>query len=222
MLATVLVIESSTAEGSVAVLSGDAVAASVQFSARDSVSGVRTEAVGPAVAQCLAGAGVPASGLSAVVCGAGPGGFTSLRCAAAIAKGLCSALAIPLYAVSSLDLIAWSAPLCEGMSVVAITAGRGDWFAALVRCDAEGAREIGTAMLLSEVDLHSLASQNAATLVGPGLDIDVHPRAEAALMCIRQIEDAGPISLDAWEPTYGRLAEAQVKWEAAHGRALPV
>jgi tRNA threonylcarbamoyladenosine biosynthesis protein TsaB len=27
-------------------------------------------------------------------------------------------------------------------------------------------------------------------------------------------------SLDAWEPGYGRLAEAQVRWEAAHGRAL--
>jgi tRNA threonylcarbamoyladenosine biosynthesis protein TsaB len=28
------------------------------------------------------------------------------------------------------------------------------------------------------------------------------------------------VSLDAWEPAYGRLAEAQVKWEAAHGRPL--
>jgi tRNA threonylcarbamoyladenosine biosynthesis protein TsaB len=26
--------------------------------------------------------------------------------------------------------------------------------------------------------------------------------------------------LATWEPNYGRLAEAQVKWEAAHGRAL--
>ncbi len=222
MLGNVLVIESSTAEGSVAVLSGGAVTGSVEFSARDSVSGVRTEAVGPAVAQCLAGAGVSGNELSAVVCGAGPGGFTSLRCAAAIAKGLCSALAIPLYAVSSLELIAWSAPLCEGMSVAAISAGRGDWFAALVRCDAEGAREVGTAMLLSEAGLHSLASRNAAVLLGPGLEIDVHPRAEAAAMCIGRIEGAGPVSLDAWEPMYGRLAEAQVKWEAAHGRALPV
>jgi hypothetical protein len=27
--------------------------------------------------------------------------------------------------------------------------------------------------------------------------------------------------LDDWEPTYGRPAEAQARWEAAHGRALP-
>ena len=29
-----------------------------------------------------------------------------------------------------------------------------------------------------------------------------------------------PVELASWEPDYGRLAEAQVKWEAAHGRAL--
>jgi tRNA threonylcarbamoyladenosine biosynthesis protein TsaB len=28
------------------------------------------------------------------------------------------------------------------------------------------------------------------------------------------------VDLATWEPNYGRLAEAQVKWEAAHGRAL--
>jgi tRNA threonylcarbamoyladenosine biosynthesis protein TsaB len=33
--------------------------------------------------------------------------------------------------------------------------------------------------------------------------------------------DRGPVDIDTWEPQYGRLAEAQVKWEAAHGRPLP-
>jgi tRNA threonylcarbamoyladenosine biosynthesis protein TsaB len=35
-----------------------------------------------------------------------------------------------------------------------------------------------------------------------------------------QIEQQGPVDLERWEPSYGRLAEAQVKWEAAHGRPL--
>jgi len=30
-----------------------------------------------------------------------------------------------------------------------------------------------------------------------------------------------PVDLASWEPDYGRLAEAQVRWEAAHGRPLP-
>jgi tRNA threonylcarbamoyladenosine biosynthesis protein TsaB len=29
-----------------------------------------------------------------------------------------------------------------------------------------------------------------------------------------------PVDLASWEPDYGRLAEAQVRWEAAHGRSL--
>jgi tRNA threonylcarbamoyladenosine biosynthesis protein TsaB len=31
-----------------------------------------------------------------------------------------------------------------------------------------------------------------------------------------------PVNIGSWEPAYGRLAEAQVKWESAHGRPLPV
>ena len=33
--------------------------------------------------------------------------------------------------------------------------------------------------------------------------------------------DATPAAdVAGWEPVYGRLAEAQVKWEAIHGRSL--
>ena len=28
------------------------------------------------------------------------------------------------------------------------------------------------------------------------------------------------VELGAWEPAYGRVAEAQARWEAAHGRPL--
>jgi hypothetical protein len=31
---------------------------------------------------------------------------------------------------------------------------------------------------------------------------------------------AAEVEMTTWEPTYGRKAEAQVKWEAAHGREL--
>jgi tRNA threonylcarbamoyladenosine biosynthesis protein TsaB len=33
---------------------------------------------------------------------------------------------------------------------------------------------------------------------------------------------AKPVELTTWEPQYGRKAEAQVRWEAAHGRELGV
>lgn len=219
----VLVIESSTAEGSVAVLiEGRSVGATVAFNARDSVTGARTEGVAPAVAKCMVEAGLRPGQLTAVICGAGPGGFTSLRCAAAVAKGMCSALSIPLYAVSSLELMAHGERLSQGNYVAALSAGRGEWFASPFACDAWGVRDFAAAELVSESELRALASRNLAMLVGPGLEIDARPRADAALACLARIEEDGPVSLDRWEPAYGRLAEAQVRWEATNGRALPV
>ncbi len=220
---TVLVVESATARGSVALLRDRRVAASADFLARDPVTGARTEGVAPAIVQCMASAGCAPADLDAIVCGSGPGGFTSLRCAAAVAKGMCSALAIPLYAVSSLELLANSAGLVAGNNYVAVlSAGRGEWFASVVRRDESGRPHYSAASLLSESELQDLVSMNSARLVGPGMDIDVYPRADAVLGLLARIEDEGPVSLDAWEPDYGRLAEAQVKWESAHGRPLPV
>jgi tRNA threonylcarbamoyladenosine biosynthesis protein TsaB len=37
---------------------------------------------------------------------------------------------------------------------------------------------------------------------------------------LADIVETGPVDRARWEPAYGRLAEAQVKWEAAHGRPL--
>lgn len=218
----VLVIENATDMGSVALLRNGEVIATVEFPARDPVTGTRTEGLVPAVARCLSQACMTAAAITGVVCGAGPGGFTSLRCAAAVAKGLCSPRSIPLYAVSSLELLAWSVELSTGEYVAAIAAGRGQWFASAVHCGAGGERAVSAVGLVTGDGLRDLASVRQAKLVGAGLDIDAYPRAAAALACIEQIRTAGPVSLERWEPDYGRLAEAQAKWEAVHGRPLAV
>jgi len=64
----------------------------------------RTHAAGmiPAVQRVLDEAAVARDELTAVAVGAGPGSFTGVRVAAATAKGICHALGLPLFAVSSL------------------------------------------------------------------------------------------------------------------------
>jgi tRNA threonylcarbamoyladenosine biosynthesis protein TsaB len=221
MVGNVLVIETSTEAGSVAVARAGLLLAEQSFSSRDPVTGVRTEALAPSVASCLALASIPARELGAVVCGAGPGGFTSLRSAAALAKGLCTALGIPLYAVSSLELLAWSASLPGGTFVVALNAGRNEWFAAdVTRVDQM--TTLSAPNLVSDDGLRSHAAGMHAQLIGAGLHHDVTPRASAVISRLGEIEARGPVDLDSWEPAYGRLAEAQVKWEATHGRPLVV
>src|SRR5690242_13985621 len=95
-----LVIDASTYTGSVAVLDGDRVAAERTAAMR----GADEERLMPAVAAALDEAGVAPRDLTRVVCGGGPGSFTSLRIAASIAKGIAVAWELPLLTVSSLLL----------------------------------------------------------------------------------------------------------------------
>jgi len=57
----------------------------------------------PMIREILKRAGVELAELSGIIVGSGPGSFTGVRVAAATSKGLCRALEIPLWAVSSLE-----------------------------------------------------------------------------------------------------------------------
>jgi len=219
MRGRVLVLETSTETGSVAITRDGVLMSDLSFASRDA-TGARTEALAPAVVQCLGQAAMPLREVSALVCGAGPGGFTSLRSAAAFAKGICSGLSIPLYAVSSLELLAWSAAASEGYLIAALQAGRGEWFCQDANRDGDRTELVGITYLVGDDELRARAARMHAQLIGPGLDVDVRPLARAAVPRLSDIEARGAVDLDSWEPTYGRLAEAQVKWEAAHGRPL--
>lgn len=220
MRGNVLLLETSTETGSVAIARDGLVVADLSFESRDPATGERSEALAPAVAECLGRAEMPARAVTAVICGAGPGGFTSLRSAAAFAKGVCSALNAQLYAVSSLELLAWSASVPDGQYIAASHAGRNEWFCHDFDRDAGRTNLVGAAYLIGNDALHARAERIRAKVIGPGLEVDVRPRAAEAIPRLDEIEMRGPVDINSWEPTYGRLAEAQVKWEAAHGRPL--
>ena len=87
-----LVLEASTYAGSAAVIDGARILAERAVAMR----GREHEALMPSVAEVLADAGVGPRAIERVVCGAGPGSFTSLRIAGAIAKGISLAAVCPL------------------------------------------------------------------------------------------------------------------------------
>lgn len=214
-----LALDAATYSGTVAVLAGgDVVAERVAV-----MRGEREERLMPAVADALRATGATAADVGAVVCGGGPGSFTSLRIAAAIAKGIASARDVPLYTVSSLWLvIAGARPaLAPGEYLAVLDAMRGEWFAAHVRVGTGG--EIvqnGGWSLQSAAELERRVADGVRVL-GPGGFGNVGPHARG----VARWTDAGGtpgmrVELDGWEPDYGRKAEAQVRWEAAHGRPL--
>lgn len=215
--AMTLAIDASTYTGTVAVLRGTRVLADGAVAMR----GEAEERLLPAVAAALASAGCSVDAIERVVCGGGPGSFTSLRIAASIAKGIATVRGVPLLAVPSLALVvAGQEPALEpGRYLAVLDAMRGDVHAALVGVDGAGQAVLESdAMLLAASDVAAVAEREGATPVGPAQPRAAWPHARGVSRLERTLQ---PVSLQAWEPTYGRLAEAQVKWEATHGRSLP-
>ena len=212
-----LALDAATYTGSVALLDGDAVIGERTVAMR----GREREALMPATAALLEECGIAPSQLGRIVCGAGPGSFTSLRIAGGIAKGLAMAHGIPLLPVSSLALVVASLPtLVAGRYLAAIDALRGEHYVELYDVVADGRMALldGVRLVTS---VSAAAKELGAWAVGPGQpDRSVEPHARSAARLAAMIAASAPADLAAWEPAYGRLAEAQVKWEAEHGRPL--
>jgi tRNA threonylcarbamoyladenosine biosynthesis protein TsaB len=215
-----LALDASTYRGTVAVLEGDRVVVhgTVAMRGRDS------ERLMPAVDEALRGAGTSLQAVGRVVCGAGPGSFTSLRIAASLAKGIAVGRAIPLYAVSSLALIVAGnvsdGPRGPRRYLAVLDALRGESYAAEFEHDAGVVRPVGGPQLIGSSDVPAVAEKAGARPVGPDQPDHWHPHARGVALLEGELAD-GPVNLADWEPIYGRLAEAQVKWETAQGRALP-
>jgi tRNA threonylcarbamoyladenosine biosynthesis protein TsaB len=212
-----LALEAATSTGSVAILRGAELLASREVAMRSGAE----EHLLPAIDESLREAGATTRDLARIVCGAGPGSFTSLRVSASLAKGIAFTHHLPIYAVPSLALIAADDSLADGTYLAVLDALRGEVFAAAYRRDGNEVRELAAVRLVPRDVLAQEAALLHATVVGPEERPRTSPRA-ANVARLGAWLALPPVSLAAWEPDYGRLAEAQVKWEQAHGRPLPV
>jgi tRNA threonylcarbamoyladenosine biosynthesis protein TsaB len=216
--ALTLALDAATYEGGVAVIRDGRVLAERTVAMR----GETEERLMPAVLAALAEAGCTVREVGCVVCGEGPGSFTSLRIAGAIAKGVAFGNAVPLYAVSSLALVVAGAPdLAPGAYLAVLDAMRGERYVApFVKAAAGAITVAGPMARVTAAEAAEVAARAGALAVGPLEATARAPHARGVAPLLPAILSTGAVSLDAWEPTYGRLAEAQVKWEAAHGRPL--
>jgi tRNA threonylcarbamoyl adenosine modification protein YeaZ len=205
-----------------------------------SLDGARRHAAGlvPLIRSLLDEAGLAVSELTHLALADGPGGFTGLRVGAAVVKAMARAHpAVVVSAASTLMVRAAGAATPPGARVlVATSALRGEVYAAEYRVALPGSIETLVPPRLTTLEalhretpdlliadlpaklLDHLTDQFAAPLLrGPGSC----PEASALLALIGVPGGAETITrLDDWEPAYGRPAEAQARWEAAHGRAL--
>ena len=227
-----LAIDTSADQASVAVGSAGVLLA------QEIVRGVRRHAVEliPATERVLQAAQVSLGRIHGILVTDGPGSFTGLRIGATVAKGLAYTGGIPVRAASALLVMArggWrSQPKASARRVLAVSdALRGEWYAALYDIAETG---ISVLQRPTVIRPEILADWPAPDLLVSELDIPgrpglervtgeaAQPRAAVLLDLVglagatKEIEDLGT-----WEPEYGRPAEAQVRWEAQHGRRLP-
>lgn len=208
-----LALDASTYVGTVAVFQDDRLLAAGETAMR----GRDAERLMPLVIETLGRADKGIADVAGMICGAGPGSFTSLRIAASIAKGIAVGRGIPLLSVPSLPLIVAGNAAPPGRYLAAMDALRGDLFVQPVEMSGAGIRVLDEPRLVSAASAEDLADSLQASLVGPDRGDRWAPHARGAML----LKPSIPVDLAAWEPDYGRKAEAQSKWEAAQGRALP-
>jgi hypothetical protein len=97
---------------------------------------------------------------------------------------------------------------------------RDELFSELIEVKDGVIRAIDAPRVIAESEAAGEARRLEAKLIGVVGNDRVMPHARGVSRVVDVLIAEGEVDIAAWEPVYGRLAEAQVRWEAAHGRPL--
>jgi tRNA threonylcarbamoyladenosine biosynthesis protein TsaB len=128
-----------------------------------------TELVLPWADELLAQAGLAKSQLDAIAVGRGPGAFTGVRLAVALAQGMALALDIPVVPVSTLATLAMQVHFSPSPALAG--EGWGEGAGILVAIDARMGEIYFGAFRRDSNDVHSLCNEWIATADDPQLSI---------------------------------------------------
>jgi tRNA threonylcarbamoyladenosine biosynthesis protein TsaB len=177
---TLLAVDTATEICSIALARGQRVAERAE-----DVGHGHSERVLPMVQDLLREAGLRLSDCDAVAFGAGPGAFTGLRIACAIAQGLAYGIGRPVVAVGNLAALALAAaddaPGARRV-LAAVDARMQQAYWAVYSIDGERVREIGAPALVPAGELADVCCSHAPDLVA-GNALLAFPQAASQLRC---------------------------------------
>ncbi|MGA1237820.1 MAG: tRNA (adenosine(37)-N6)-threonylcarbamoyltransferase complex dimerization subunit type 1 TsaB [Limisphaerales bacterium] len=139
------------------------------------------------ILKLLSQANAKPSDIQAIAVGIGPGSYTGIRVAIAIAQGWELAHSTKLLPVRSVDCLAWSSWLEGPLGTVAtiVDAQRGDFYAARFQINHEGVRPAEPLAIHPATSIQEWVEQGT-TLIGsdlPNAPWPVHPRrADAGML----------------------------------------
>ena len=220
-----LALETSTDRLSVGVQHGDR-----QWLHEGAGGAQASAALIPALEALMARAGLAYADLDAIVFGRGPGSFTGLRTACAVAQGLAWGAKVPVLPVDTLLAVAeearlaqapadarqaagTTAPIWQGLQVLALLDARmGEVYVGRYGREALGWSALGPCQLMAPAQL---AAQPDDLLVGNAFE--VHAQALQGLPQVR---------CPAWPTARALLSLAPALWSAGHAvdaaQALPL
>ena len=214
-------IDTSHTPLAVAIVKDDQVLAEYKSSAKI------THSVGamPAIEELMEKADIKPNEIEAIAVAKGPGSYTGVRIGVTIGKTLAWTLKVPIYSVSSLQILAENAPYFPGVVCAIMDARRGNVFAGIYT-NGEVVKE---AHMSLEDLLNTLVSLEHPVLF-VGMDVTIHwdhikevlgdkvQRVNAAFdlpsasILIETAKKLEPIEVHSVVPEYLRITEAEANW----------
>ena len=179
----------------------------------------------PAIEELMEKADIKPNEIEAIAVAKGPGSYTGVRIGVTIGKTLAWTLKVPIYSVSSLQILAENAPYFPGVVCAIMDARRGNVFAGIYT-NGEVVKE---AHMSLEDLLNTLVSLEQPVLF-VGMDVTIHwdhikevlgdkvQRVNAAFdlpsaaILIETAKKLEPIEVHSVVPEYLRITEAEANW----------
>ncbi|WP_277585082.1 tRNA (adenosine(37)-N6)-threonylcarbamoyltransferase complex dimerization subunit type 1 TsaB [Psychrobacillus antarcticus] len=179
----------------------------------------------PAIEELMEKANIKPNEIEAIAVAKGPGSYTGVRIGVTIGKTLAWTLNVPIYAVSSLHVLAENAPYFQGAVCSIMDARRGNVFAGIYS-NGEVVKEAH----MSLVDLLSTLESLGQPVLFVGMDVTIHweqikevlggkvQRVNAAFdlpsaaVLIEMAKKVEPSEVHTVVPEYLRITEAEANW----------
>lgn len=168
----------------------------------EQTGGRATNALG-LIESALATAGVSRGEIEVIAVGLGPGSYTGIRAAIAVAQGWQLARGVKLLGISSAEAIAAQAQAEKifGIVNVAVDAQRGEFYLATWEVTGTALREISPLKIASQAEIEALRTDGEIS-VGPAAKRVLFPT--AALIAVRAAQRIDFPAGETLEPIYLR------------------